>query len=80
MERTLKGVWLYKRDCKHVVIVKWTDLRRRLLRWKGGRQARMAGQKHREVSRGTRCDAGQVVLKGDLFKMQILILYVWRGP
>ena len=35
--------------------------------------------RNREVSRGTRCDAGQVVLKGDLFKTQILILYVWRG-
>ena len=51
MERTLKSVWLYKRDCKHVVIVKWTDLRRRLLHWKDGRKARMAGQKQRGQQR-----------------------------
>ena len=72
MERTLKGVWLCKRDCKHVVIVTCTDLRR-LLHWKDGREARIARQKCRELSRGTIRDAGQVVLKGDLFKMQILI-------
>ena len=33
----------------------------------------MARQKRRELSRGTIRDAGQMVLRGDLFKMQILI-------
>ena len=47
VEKTLKGAWLFKGGCKHVVIiiVKWTDLRRRLLCWRDGREASMAGEK-----------------------------------
>lgn len=47
LESTFKSAWPLKRDCKHVVIilVKWTELRTRLLCWKNREEASMAGGK-----------------------------------